>query len=93
MTTQTRLNAVLQRQKRGLMIDSLLAAALVIAIGVAVIALWLGLPSFAPAYATQPEAAPTASPAAATATMLEQAETATTTPRQRPECDVVQTSC
>jgi hypothetical protein len=83
MTNQTRLNAVLERQKKGLVIDSLLAAALVVAIGVAVIALWLGLPSFAPAYASEPQVT-SATPTAATATMLEQSED---------ECNVVQQAC
>ena len=66
------------------MIDSLLAAALVVAIGVAVVALWLGLPSFAPAYASEPQVTSAATPAAATATMLEQSED---------ECNVVQQTC
>jgi hypothetical protein len=74
---------VLARQKRGLVIDAIAAAALVIAIGVAVVALWIGLPKLAPAYDGQAPVIESHTPTAATAAMLEQSEEAC---RVQPSC-------
>jgi hypothetical protein len=85
MMNQNRLNAVLARQKKGLVIDALVAAALVIAIGIAVVALWVGVPKLAPAYDSNAPVMQPRTPAAATAAMLEQT--------QDEACRAVQPSC
>jgi len=73
MLNQNRLNAVLARQKKGLVIDALVIAALVVAVGLAAVGLGLRLPSLAPAYGAEP-ATGSATPAAATATMIEETD-------------------
>ena len=82
MLNPTRLDAVLARQKKALLLDTLVIITIALAVGLAAVGLWMRLPSLASAYEKQP-VIEEITPTTMTATMLDRQD----------DCVAVQFSC
>lgn len=83
MSSTTRLDDVLARQKKGLLLDTLAIITIAIVVALAAVGLWMRLPSLASAYPEKQPVIEEITPATMTATMLDHEEA----------CGAVELSC